>query len=64
MGMTDMEMDLVMAKDEIMTLQNAVRKQADMIANYRNHIASLQSIIEKQRQQMEMMRKTDGGSDG
>ena len=64
MGMTDMEMDLVMAKAEIMTLQNAVRKQADMIANYRNHIASLQSIIEKQRQQMEMMRKTDGGSDG
>lgn len=62
--MTDMEMDLVMAKAEIMTLQNTVRKQSDLIANYRNHIASLQSIIEKQRQQMEVMRKADGGSDG
>ena len=62
--MTDMEMDLVMAKAEIMTLKNTVRKQEDLIANYRNHIASLQSIIEKQRQQMEVMRKTDGGSDG
>ena len=62
--MTDMEMDLVIAKAEIMTLQNVVRRQADLIANQRTHIASLQSIIEKQRMQMEMMRKMDGGSDG
>ncbi len=59
--MTDMEMDLVMAKAEIMTLQKIVREQADMLANHRTHIASLQSIIEKQRQQMELMRKPDGG---
>lgn len=45
-----MEMDLVMAKAEIMTLQKIVREQADMLANNRTHIASLQSIIEKQRQ--------------
>lgn len=62
--MTDMEMDLVIAKAEVMTLQNTVRKQADLIANQKTHIASLQAIIEKQRMQMEMMRKTDGGLNG
>ena len=62
--MTDMEMDLVLAKAEITMLKDTVRKQADLIANHRTHIASLQAIIEKQRQQIEMMQKTDGGSDG
>lgn len=62
--MTDMETDLILAKAEVMTLQNTVRKQADLIANQRTHIASLQAIIEKQRQQLEMMQQTDGGFDG
>ncbi len=46
--MTDMEMDLIMAKAEIMSLQKIVREQADMISNQRTHIAALQDVIERQ----------------
>ena len=58
MPMTDIEMDLIMAKAEIITLQDTVRRQENMIANQRTHIASLQVIIEDLRKQL------DGGSDG
>ena len=47
--MTDMEMDLIMAKAEVLSLQKTVREQADMISNLRSHIAALQDIIERQR---------------
>ena len=46
--MTDMEMDLVMAKAEVLSLQKIIREQSDLIANQRTHIAALQTIIEKQ----------------
>ena len=56
--MTDMEMDLMMAKAEIIALQDTVRRQENMIANHRTHIASLQVIIEDLRKQL------GGGLDG
>ncbi len=56
--MTDIEMDLIMAKAEIITLQDALRRQENMIANQRTHIASLQKVIEDLRKQL------GGGSDG
>ena len=49
--MTDMEMDLMMAKAEIITLQDALRRQENMIANQRSHIASLQKAVEDLRKQ-------------
>ena len=47
--MTDMEMDLILAKAEVLSLQKVVNEQADMIANQKRHIACLQDIIDKQR---------------
>lgn len=58
MPMTDMEMDLIMAKAEIMTLRETLRRAENMIANQRTHIASLQKVIEDLRKQL------DGDSDG
>lgn len=47
--MTDMEMDLILAKAEVETLKSSVQNQKNLIANLRNHVASLQKIIEEQR---------------
>lgn len=47
--MTDMEMDLVLAKAEILSLQKTIRKQEDMLANYKTHIFALQQTIENLR---------------
>ena len=58
--MTDIEMDLMMAKAEILSLRQLVRDQADKIANQSRHIASLQNMIEQQRKLLEK----DGASDG
>lgn len=58
--MTDIEMDLMMAKAEVLCLQQLVRDQADMISNQRTHIASLQSMIEQQRKLL----AKDGAADG
>lgn len=49
--MTDMEMDLMMAKAEVLALQKVVREQADKLANSRTHIASLQAVIDDLRKQ-------------
>lgn len=56
--MTDMEMDLVIANAEIMTLRDTVRKYEDTIATQRIHIAALQTIIDDLRKQL------GGGSGG
>ena len=53
--MTDMEMDLIMAKAEVISLQKVVREQSDMIANQRSHIAALQREIENLRKQHEAL---------
>ena len=58
--MTDIEMDLMMAKAEILSLRQLVRDQADKIANQSRHIAALQNIIEQQRKLL----AKDGASDG
>ena len=47
--MTDMEMDLMMAKAEAHSLRSLVREQSDTIANQKTHIAFLQEVIERQR---------------
>ena len=47
--MTDMEMDLMMAKAEVLSMRQLVRDQAELIMNLRIHIGALQNIIEKQR---------------
>lgn len=47
--MTDIEMDLMMAKAEVLTLRQLVRDQADLISNQKNHIAALQDVVERQR---------------
>ena len=47
--MTDMEMDLMMTKAEVLSLRQIVRDQADMIDNLRMQVADLQNIIEAQR---------------
>jgi hypothetical protein len=47
--MTDMEMDLMMAKAEVLSMRQLVRDQAELIVNLRVHIGALQNIIEKQR---------------
>ena len=63
--MTDMEMDLIMAKAEILSLKNTIRKQEDMLANYQTHIAALQDIIERQRNMnMKAVDALVGDSDG
>lgn len=49
--MTDMEMDLMMAKAEVLALKKVVREQADKLANSRTHIASLQAVIDDLRKQ-------------
>lgn len=65
MPMTDMEMDLIIAKAEIMTLQKTIREQADMIANQRSHIAALQNIIDRQRiMNMKAVEALVGGLNG
>ena len=56
--MTDMEMDLILAKAEIRDLEETVRRQENMIANQKNHIYALQMGIEDLRKQL------GGGSDG
>lgn len=58
--MTDMEMDLIMAKAEVLSLQKIAREQSDMIANQRSHIAALQREIENLRQQNKMVGDSDG----
>ena len=50
--MTDIEMDLMMAKAEVLTLRQLVRDQADLIANQRRHISALQKAIEDLRKQV------------
>ena len=63
--MTDMEIDLIMAKAEILSLKNTIRKQEDMLANYQAHIAALQDIIERQRiMNMKAVDALAGDSDG
>lgn len=63
--MTDMEMDLIIAKAEVLNLQNTVRKQEDLIANLRRNIAALQDIIDKQRSlNMKAIDALVGGQDG
>ena len=57
--MTDIEMDLMMSKAEVLCLQQLVRDQADKIANQSRHIASLQNMIEHQRKLL----AKDGDSD-
>lgn len=52
--MTDMEMDLVLAKAEIEILKKELSDKKDMVANQRTHIASLQTAIEDLRKQMPM----------
>ena len=47
--MTDMEMDLMMTKAEVLSLRQIVRDQADMIDNLRMQVDDLQNIIEAQR---------------
>jgi hypothetical protein len=44
-----MEMDLMMAKAEVLSMRQLVRDQAELIVNLRVHIGALQNIIEKQR---------------
>lgn len=51
--MTDIEIDLMMANAEVLSLKKTVREQADTIANQRTHIAALQNMIEQQRKQIE-----------
>lgn len=51
--MTDMEMDLVMAQAEVLTLRKTVKEYEITIANQKNHIASLQKVIEDLRKQRE-----------
>ena len=58
--MTDIEMDLMMAKAEVLFLQQLVSDQADKIANQSRHIAALQNMIEHQRNLL----SKDGASDG
>jgi hypothetical protein len=58
--MTDIEMDLMMAKAEVLSLRQLVRDQADMISNQRTHIAALQNTIEQQRKLL----AKDGAADG
>ena len=58
--MTDIEMDLMMAKAEILSLRQLVRDQADKIANQSRHIAALQNTVEQQRKLL----AKDGASDG
>ena len=63
--MTDMEMDLIIAKAEILSLRSTMRKQEDMLANYQTHIAALQEIIERQRiMNMKAVEALVGDSDG
>ena len=57
--MTDIEMDLMMSKAEVLCLQQLVRDQADKIANQSRHIAALQNMIEHQRKLL----AKDGDSD-
>lgn len=47
--MNDIEMDLYISQVEARILKQTVRDQEDMIANLKNHVASLQEIIEDQR---------------
>ena len=56
--MTDMEMDLMIANAEILSLQEALRRQENLIANQKNHIAALKKAIDDLRKQL------GGGSDG
>ena len=51
MPMTDMEMDLIMAKAEVLSLQKTMKECEVVIANQRNHIASLQKAVEDLRKQ-------------
>lgn len=48
--MNDIEMDLYISQVEARILKKTVRDQEDMIANLKNHVASLQKIIANQRQ--------------
>lgn len=48
--MNDIEMDLYISQVEARILKKTVREQEDMIANLKNHVASLQEIIANQRQ--------------
>ena len=48
--MNDIEMDLYISQVEAGILKKTVREQEDVIANLKNHIASLQEIIANQRQ--------------
>ena len=56
--MTDVEMDLMLAQTEVLTLKKAIREKDDTIANLKNHVSALQTVIEKMRKQM------DGDSNG
>lgn len=53
--MTDMEMDLHLAQVEARSLKQTVQEQEDMIANLKNHVKALQTVIEKQRKQIESL---------
>lgn len=53
MPMTDVEMDLMMAKAEVLSLQNTVKEYEITIANQKNHIAALQKVIEDLRKQQQ-----------
>lgn len=48
--MNDIEMDLYISQVEAKIMKQTVREQEDTIANQKNHIASLQRIIEDLRQ--------------
>ena len=58
MPMTDIEMDLVIAQAEVLSLRKTVKEYEITIANQKNHIAALQKGIEDLRKQL------DGDSDG
>lgn len=47
--MTDLEMDFYITHVEARILKQTVRDQEDTIANLKNHVAALQTIIENQR---------------
>lgn len=56
--MTDIEMDLIIAKAEATALRLVVKEYEITIANQKNHIDALQKGIEDLRKQL------GGGSDG
>lgn len=54
--MTDMEMDLILAKADIEYLTTKLRRAEDTIANQASRIDGLMKIIEEQHIMIEMLR--------